>query len=299
MKSFTELRNLYGTLTNDSASGNLTVGDELINDGLRSVYGKRDWSFLDGTATATTETDNNHELPNSVSKIKAVTVTIGTTKYTPKEAPSLDFWNRLNQSTQTSNVPSFFFVFAGTLRFYPGPASATAAAVRYDFRRKTPNLSMADYPTGSGVTVTNGGTTVTGTGTTFTAPMVGRFLRVTETNTAGAAGDAMWYEIASVTSTTVLELRKPYLGTTVSSATAYAIGQMSLLPDENQQLPLWYALREYYTTIHPDVSRATLYRDRFAEGFRELEEGELNKTLNPTIELDGSDPIDSNLFITA
>lgn len=297
--SYTEGRNLFGTLTSNDESANLTLGDQLMGIGLSKVYGRRDWSFLEVTETLATETDNVHEVPNSISKLKSVTVLVGTTRYSPRLAASRQQFDALQISASTSDAPEYWYPFASTVSFFPAPATAAGGTISFHGRRRGKRLSIADYTTGT-ATVTNGATTVTGSGTTWTAAMAGRWIRITETSTAGASGDHEWYEISSVASATSLTLKKPYLGTTVSSGTAYTIGQMSFLPDDYQALPLWFALREYYSTIQPDANRATLYRDRFDQEFGELEEGWLSKTMDPGIDLDGADDMENpNLFVTA
>ena len=46
MKSFTELRNLYGVDTKNTSSTNLSYGDQIMNDFHRKILAKADWPFL-------------------------------------------------------------------------------------------------------------------------------------------------------------------------------------------------------------------------------------------------------------
>ena len=82
-------------------------------------------------------------------------------------------------------------------------------------------------------------------------------IRITDGDASGS-GDGEWYEIASVTSTTELELVSPYQGTTVSGGSAsYTIGQVSNLPEEYQEISLWDALYVYWSSGQdPKMERA-------------------------------------------
>lgn len=46
MKSYTELRNVYGKDTKNTSSANLTQGDEWMNDYIRKLCSKADWPFM-------------------------------------------------------------------------------------------------------------------------------------------------------------------------------------------------------------------------------------------------------------
>ena len=299
MKSYTTMRNLYGTLTLDNSSTNLTLGDQFINDSYRRVVAERDWDFVQKTATATTVASQQfYNLPYDYEKLITTSITVGTQVYTPKEAPTRAFWDQLNSvSSFTSNFPEWFFIFNGQIGYYPTP-STSAFTITYVYDRLVIDLSMADYTTGT-VTVTNGSTTVTGTGTTWTAPMVGRYIKITPTDTAGASGDGFWYQIATVASTTSLTLVKAYQGVTVSAGTAYAIGQMSVLPDAYQDLPVYDAVRLYYSSIKPEQERYNMYSQIWDRLHTGLIADHSDKTTDPTINDEDMYPINPNLYVNA
>ena len=299
MKSFTQIRNLAGTLSNNSASTNLTLMDELINDSLRSIYSMGDWDFLEKTATASTVASQQfYALPFDYSKLKGVTVTIGSFVYTPKEVPNREMWDRLNESSTTSDIPEFFFIFNGQLGFFPKPSSTTSNAITYIYRRQAPDLNIADYTTGNVSAITSGSTTVTGSGTTWTVPMANRYLRVTATDTAGQSGDGLWYNIASVASATSLTLSKAYNGTTITGNTAFTIGQMSFLPEEHQDLPLYRALGIYFTSVQPEMQRAQMYKQMFDDEVSKLKADHLDKTHNVVVEDMGIVMLNPNNHVT-
>lgn len=269
MKSFTELRNLFGSLTNNSATTNLTLGDELINDTIRNICESYPWNFLEKTKTMSTVASQQfYTLPYDYKKLISVTVTIGSTVYTPLECQSRKVWEDLNQSTSTtSDTPEWYFIFNGQLGFWPMPASANTDAITFTYLRATPNLSMADYTTGTIVSVANGGTAVVGSGTTWTASMVGRYLRITPSDTAANCGDGLWYEITAVGSATTLTIAKGYGGTALAAGGAsFTIGEMPILPEAYHTMPVYRACEIYYSNKTEDLPRAQLFKRMFDEG---------------------------------
>ena len=99
--------------------------------------------------------------------------------------------------------------------------------------------------------------------------MAGSYLRITASNTANK-GDGAWYEIDSFTSTTVIELVKGYEGTAITAgAAAYTIGQVPLLPENHQMLPVYYAIHQYYLD-KGEMNRSDRYEKLFDDGISDL-----------------------------
>lgn len=247
MLSYTQRRNLFGKLTNDSSSENLTYGDTLMNEAEKRVMNKGSWPFIQRTKSITTVADQQfYDLPFNYRKlIGNPKITVGTTGYVPTEVPDRATWDYLNSTTNSSDAPSHFFIFNKQIGLYPTPStSGNTILIPYEIQQR--DLSIADYTTGSVVSIANAGTTLTATGTAFQDSFIGRSIRITEDDTVDS-GDGEWYEIESVTSTTVLELSRPYDGTSISGATQdYAIGQTSVLPDGYDMLPVYKATEQYY-----------------------------------------------------
>lgn len=270
MQTYTSARTLMGTLTGDSSSANLTTMDSLHNEAIREVVTSKPWGFRQKTWTRSTETDNVHQFPSDCEKILNVTVTIGSTKYTPRRVKSREEWDRLTQSTVTSNTPEAYFIFGRTYSFYPAPSSATSNAITVSGQKAVKDLSIADYTTGGILTATNGSTAIVGTTTVWTAAMAGRHLRITDSDTANK-GDGQWYEIASVESATALTLVSPYEGTSISSGNAaYTIGQTSIIPEDHQMVPIYRAVQRYFEFVQPEKDRAELARNNYLEGLQRL-----------------------------
>ncbi len=271
MLTYTTRRNLAGKLTSDSSSDNLTILDTLLNEADREVATMKPWGFRQKTRTSSTLTSNSHPVAPDCGKLVNVTVTIGSTKFTPKRVKTREEWDRLTQSTNTtSNTPEAWFPFGRTYSFYPAPSSATSNAITETYERIQRDLSIADYTTGGVLTATTGSTAIVGTSTVWTTSMAGRYIRIAESDTANK-GDGIWYEIASVASATTLTLVAPYQGTSISSGNAaYTIGQVSIIPEEFQMVPVYKAVENYFTYVQPEKDRADKAKINFMEGIKRM-----------------------------
>lgn len=304
MKSYSTLRNLFGTITNNTESTNLTLGDQLINDSIRRIIADRDWPFLQSQTTSSTVAGTQfYNLPYDFDQLIDVSVTVGTTRYIPTEASSQEQWDLLNQNTTfQSSTPEYFYILNGQIGFWPIPSTTTSNNIRITYRKRIIDLSRADYTTGTVDAVTSGSSTVTGSGTSWTTPMSNRWLRITNTDTASSSGDGNWYQISAVASGTSLTLTRTYGGTTLTSAAgaSYTIGEMPILPEAYHDLPVYEAAYIFYSSINPDATRAQTYRGLADHLFARLKEDYGSKTLDPTIRDSTAQRIlNPNLFITA
>lgn len=259
---------------------------------------------INGTAVNTTGTQSGaHKvltqrivLPAYTSKPQSLYVTVGNYRYTPKEVTNRQEWDRLNQVQIVSDVVTHCFYYDGGVELFPRQASSSV--VTFNARRIPKDLSIADYTTGNVDIVTYGSTLVTGAGTpNWTTPMAGRWIKITSSNVAASSGDGYWYEIDAVTSSTTLILRKPYGGTslTTGAAAAYTIGEVSLIPEPHDQIPVFEALKVFFSSIDPDVSKAKLYAqmsmERQTQMFKDfsskqnvvLDDGSRNDQINPNL----------------
>lgn len=272
MLTYTTGRNLAGKLTGDSSSANLTILDTLINESIREIITMKPWNYRETSTTISTVASQQfYNLPSDCIRVNNVTITIGTTKYTPREVKTREDWDRINQTTNyLSNIPVNYFVFGGQVGFWPTPVSATANAITLSYLRGHKDLNVADYTTGTITTATNGSTGITGSGTSWTSQMAGRFIRITLADTANT-GDGTWYKIASVTSTTVLVLSAVYTGNSISAGSAsYVIGQVSIIPEEFQMVPIHRACEIYFSAIQPEQLRAGIFKNLYAEGIKRM-----------------------------
>lgn len=289
MKTYTGLRNQFGVLTNNTATANLTLGDQLINDSLRYLttkyfFNERSQLIPGGTIAST----QDYPLPYNIKTILNVYISVGNIRYQLKECPTREFWDSLNFVPYTSDIPQFYYIYNKRLYVFPTPASSSNA-ITVNYKIRLTDLSQADYATGT-VTLTNGSSTITGSGTTFTQAMVGRWIYATP-----PTGDGNWYEIGGYTSATVLTLINQYQGTTASSITTL-IGDVPLLPEDYQDLPLYRACSIYFTSRVPDQARAEMFKNLYNEGAEKLDAEFGSKSWSVAITPNDTEVINPNLF---
>jgi hypothetical protein len=297
MKTYTGGRNLYGKITNDTSSANLSFGDEMINEGKNELLGEYDWRFLEDTATTTTvASQDSYALPYDFNKAYNVIVTVGSTNYQPREVVNRKDWDDLNSSTSTSTIPQYFFIYNRELYLYPTP-SANGNTITVNYKKDTPDIGLADYTTGTIVSITNGDTTVTGNGTSWTNQMEGRWIKITKANTVNT-GDGRWYRIDSVTSATELELERAYGGNSIAAGAAtYTMGEAFLIPEKFQMAPIDYAVAEYWYQTD-DISRGDRYRLKFDNAVKKMKREEGTSTTSNTADLTQTPMQNPNFFVT-
>jgi hypothetical protein len=258
---------------------------------------------INGSAVATSGTQSGthtvltqrYMLPAYISKPQSVYVTVGSYRYVPIEVTNRLEWDKLNEVQISSNIVTHYFVYDGAIEIFPRQSSSNV--ITFNARRIAKDLSIADYTTGTVDIVTYGSTLVTGSGTSWSTPMAGRWIKITPGNTASSSGDGYWYEIDAVTSSTTLILRKAYLGTslTTGASAAYTIGEVSLIPEPHDQIPVFEALKFYFTSVDPDATKAKLYATASTElqvqMFKDytsktnvvLDSGDQNEVVNPNL----------------
>lgn len=266
MKTYTTLRNTFGSTVNDISTASLTLGDQFINDSIRTICNLQGGKlrFLETTSDmATVANQETYQIPNKYRKLIDIYIYSGSgsssdTIYSPTLVYDPTIWKRVLQYRMgTQDVPYFIYVQGTTYKIQPIPAT-TGNLIVLRGRLNTRDLSIADYTTGTITSVANGGTAVVGSGTTWTADMVGRYIQITQT-TAANGGDGFWYEIGSYTSATSIGLVKPYEGTAIAAGTAaYTIGQVSVVPESYQPAIIYRAVALYWQQ-QGDLTRAKTY----------------------------------------
>lgn len=297
MLTFTEQKTLYQTLTEDSSQKNQDLFDVIINEKNRNILSSYNWPFLERSADISTVASQQfYNVPYNYKKGINVTVTVGTTKYSPIQAPNRAFWDNLNSTTsQTSDFPQYWFEYNGKIGIFPTPSSSSnTITVNYKVRVK--DLSLADYTTGTITTATNGSTAIVGDSTVWTPKMAGLSFRIDDSLTANT-GDGEWYEIASITDNTNLVLLNEYQGISIAAGSAtYTIGQISQLPEDYHLLPVYEMVEEYWDK-EGDRNRADKYNAK-SRSLRDAMENMFGaKSENPVINIEGVDIQNPNLYI--
>lgn len=292
MLSRTEQRNLYGKLTNNESSSNLSLGDTLIDSETRRIISKVDSNLLHDVTTGTTIANvQNYPLPGNLKKLRSVTIDQGTTRWPVLESPNRDHWNELNivsPTSYTSNVPVYYYIIGREIYIWPTPGTASQTII-YDYDKKLNEQMADDYTVGSIATVTTGSTNIlantSGTSLLWTDSMAGRYLQITKTNNANS-GDGEWYEIKEVSNATTIVLKTNYQGQAITSGTAtYIIGEISPLPDGFHELPV-YRAAEIYWSKNNEI-RAGLMRDiadRLESELKNANEETTNVIINEDVE---------------
>ncbi len=266
MKTFTQLLTNYTQQTNNNETANQTLGAIFINDSIRTICNLQGGKlrFLESTSNmATVATQETYQIPNKYRKLIDMYIYSGSGSssdviYAPEMVFDPVRWKRILQyKLGTGTYPYFTYIENTSYKIQPIPAS-TGNLIVLRGRLQVRDLTIADYTTGSVVSVANGGTALVGTGTTWTADMVGRYIQITET-TAANAGDGFWYEIGSYTSATSIGLVKPYEGTSIVAGTAvYTIGQVPVVPNAYQPAIIYRSIALYWQQ-RGELSRAKTY----------------------------------------
>lgn len=247
MLSFGDTQTICQDLSSDTTASSLVQFKLYLNIGYKFCLAQLGRPVIERTQTSlTVASQQYYQLPIDYLFLKSVTILVGGIAYPILEEPSQDNWNILNATTnQTSDIPTRYFlrpsfgVAGAEIGFWPIPSSPNnTITVIYEATDK--NLTQDAYNTGT-VTASNNSVTVTGAGgASFTANMINRYFRITD-----SSGDGMTYRIIGVPAVTTLTLENYYQGVTTAGA-AYEVVEMFNLPEELQILPCYFALAHYY-----------------------------------------------------
>jgi hypothetical protein len=276
MRTFTTYRTDIAAQCNVSTSDTekMTVIDTYLNDSIKTICNLQGGKlrFLEATKDMTTVAgQESYQIPNGFRKLIDLWVYSGSTGastdtiYTPEMVFDPTKWKRILQyRLGSSSTPYFTYVENQTYKIQPIP-SVTGNLIRLRGRLQTRDLTIPDYTIGTIVSIANGGTALVGSGTTWTADMVGRYVKITET-TAANGGDGFWYQIGAYTSATALTLSKPYEGTSIAAGSAaYTIGQCAVIP-EAYDVGVVYRSTALYWDNQNDLARGKTYWMKYDGG---------------------------------
>lgn len=296
MRTYSSYLTDYQALSQNTNSENQTNGMRWVNDAIRYLVGifffnETSYTVPGGTVAAQAA----YQLPHDVKQVINVTVTIGSVLWQPREVATRKQYDALNVIPFQNNFPQFYYIYNGQLLLWPTPAE-NGDTITINYKRRLTELSQADYSTGT-VSATNASTTITGSGTTFTTNMGGRWIKIAEATSDTTSGDNSWYQIASVTNATTLVLENAYAGQNVSGG-SYIIGEVPILPEDYQDLPLYRALYVYHNSISQNPQKATLYKNLYDEGYKRLEAEFGSKTASVGITPQDFPVVNPNMFQT-
>lgn len=246
-KTYTTGRNLYGIWTKNTSPANLSYGDQVANDDYRHICAMRDWPFLERLRTvSTTAATQFTTLPYDCDQVREISVLpLGSTiRYTPVLISDRMKWDELNLVPFTSDIPEYYFVFAGQIGLWPTPTS-TGNVISVVQKTKPIDLSITDVTGTTVASIANGNTAMTVSGG-LTTLMAGMWISITYTGAANT-GDGQWYEISGIGSSTTLTLVRAYGGATITAGSAAStIAQLPLLPEAFHDLPWQWAAGTYW-----------------------------------------------------
>jgi len=268
MRTYSNYLSDFQTLSQNSSTQNQTTGMKLVNDALRYLVGV--FFFNEASYTVpggTVAGQAGYTLPFNNKQVINTTVLIGSVLWQPVEVATRKAYDALNIIPFQNDFPQFYYIYNNQLLIWPTPAS-NGDAITINYKRRIKDLSAADYSTGT-VMVTNGSTAVVGTGA-WTTNMANRWLNIPQTTSNTTSGDDEWYQIASVTDATHLVLNNQ--GATITSSSGgYVIGEVPILPEDFQDLPLYRALYFYFTSINQNPEKAKYYKEMYDEGYKFLD----------------------------
>lgn len=295
MLSYSNYLSQFQDLTQNSTTSNATRGAFLINQGLRDLTTKFylnevSQNFPGGTVAGQTA----YQLPYNIKELVDFYIVSGSLRYVLREVPSAEYFDRLQFAQYSSDIPQYYWVFAGQINIFPTPASS-GNQMTFRYKERLRDLSQVDYTTGT-VSITTLTNTVTGSGTTWTEDMANRWIRIAANTTSNTtSGDNEWYQIFSVVDSTHVTLFNQYQGSTVAGGT-YTIGEAPLLPEDYQVVALYYALWIYYTSIVPNANQAKLYRELYDYGYAKLDAEFGDKSTDVRIIGSNTDLTNPNLY---
>lgn len=299
MRTTTSFTNDFTNLTNNTSSANATLGLKLVNDALRYLVGT--FFFNEATYTVPGGTVPNqaaYTLPFNNKQVINTTVLIGSVLYQPQEVPTRKAYDALNVIPFENDYAQYYYIYNNQLLLWPTPASA-GDPITINYKRRIKDLSATDYTTGT-VSVVNGSATVTGSTTSWTQNMAGRWLNIPQTTSDATSGDDEWYQIASITNATTLILNNQYQGgTATSTSSGYTIGEVPILPEDFQDLPLYRAAYVYHTSIQSDQNKAKYFKALYDEGYSRLDAEFGSKTASVGITSQDMSVVNPNFYQTA
>lgn len=263
------------TFTNNSTAISWTGG--IANNVLNQIFN----SVIANGSNPTVSGVQFYPMPPNYSKLKDITITVGVLKWTLDEVRTREEWDNLNVFPYYASIPSKFFIYPGgdkgsQIGIWPIP-STTGNTITFNYKFRVPDLSLADYTTGT-VTVVNGSTAITGAGTTWTpttnSQLESRWIQISQT-----AGDNLWYQVQSVNSTNSITLYQPYQGINVSGG-SYTLGQMPLVAEDFQDMIPWKVLQYYFTSIVDNEKKAEEYKAIYDTKLELLKEYSGSNTIN-------------------
>lgn len=202
----------------------------------------------------------SYPIPANVSKIKNGTITVGQLVYTPAPVRSIQEWTMLNALPYTSDIPNLYYIYNNQVNFWPIPSSS-GNLISFNYQAKVPDMTYADFTTGTISGATVGSNSITGSATSWTSfPQNVDLSYVNlQFKLDPPDGDGLYYPIQRFTSATALSLNLPMVNVNELTSATYLIGQYPLLHEDFHDILVYSALKIYYSSIVKDEAKFKLY----------------------------------------
>lgn len=292
-------------------TGTLTIGNLRWNP--TEILSRRDWDNVKTITNYQSDIPNNFFIYNGQFNLWPVPSTTGNTiTFNYKiRVPDLTFTDYITgtvAATDTRGVQAFNQLYGGASGYTSTISAATTGgsgsgctvnttAVNGVITSITINAAGTGYAIGDTLYIAGGdGTasfyvsniiqsaTITGTGTSWVTTLNGGqtgsvlnlnlWLRI-----SSPQGDGNWYQISSIQSNTSLTLVNPYQGGATTGAT-YIIGQMPLLLEDFQDIPVFQTLVYYFSSVQPNEAKASEFKEARERGIAMLDDYCGTKSLN-------------------
>lgn len=236
------------------------------------------------TVTITTLGVQAYAIPASISKIKNNTITIGQLQFTPAPIRTIQEWTMINAIPYTSNIPNYYFIYQNQVLFWPIP-STSGQVINFNYKARVPELTFADYSTGTLSSIAVNDNQITGIGTTWNT--VGTYPLNTDLSFFNLglkinppSGDGLWYPILRFTSDTEVLLASPVQNAFSTTASSYTIGQLPLLQEDFHDMLVYGALQTYFSSIVSNDSNFKKFKTLYDERLTLLEDYAGTKSVN-------------------
>lgn len=243
--------------TSDQLNEDYNTGYHLFNAKLARYYTRKQQftDILNG--------ESIYQTPIDCLRITGLTSLVGGTTNTyswPLTEIRSEFqWREITSYRTANNWPAWY-ISLGNDKFqvWPIPSQDVTNGFRLYYQPQDSDLSVEDVTstsTSATVTVTNGETLVTATSGVFNQNMRGLSFQL------NGVTDLTWYEIVDVPTPDTLTLKSAFTGYT-GSGQAWRVGQISIIPQEYVDAPMYYSLGNYFDS-KGNSERAGYFRALF------------------------------------
>lgn len=264
-KTWTDAQNSTQRIARDNSPGTLAqlqqdynTGYHLFNARLARYYTRKQ-QFTDIKVG-----QSIYQTPVDCLRITGLTSLVGGTTATSYSWPldeisSEHKWREIVSYRTSNNWPSWYMSLGNDkFQVWPIPSQDVTNGFRLYYQPQDFDLSIDDVTstsTDATVTITNGETLVTATSGVFNQNMRGLWFQVT------GVTDLTFYEIVDVPTSSTLILKSAFVGYS-GGGQAWRIGQLSIIPQEYVDAPMYYSLGNYFSS-KGNEPRATYYRGLF------------------------------------